>query len=191
MTTETNQTADGMISTRNLLEPIFMKTVYVGVIAPFLFAYLGARNLLAPFVEQAQWLVSRLASIWPTLPVQYARVLEVLGPGHAASYGFLCVALWIWPAICATGFLIAHASRRQEILPISPKEIGQFIMVFPFAILLLVLDQTRITNPLSGFQPDQWGFFYLRQWFVFGLTALVPSILIYVAGRNVMRWVRG
>jgi len=44
MTTETNQTADGMISTRNLLEPIFMKTVYVGVIAPFLFAYLGARN---------------------------------------------------------------------------------------------------------------------------------------------------
>jgi hypothetical protein len=179
-----------MISTRDLLEPIFMRTFYVGVIAPFLFAYLGSSNVLAPFVEQAQWLVSGLALIWPTLPTQYERVLEVRGVGHAASYGFLCAALWVWPAICAVAFLREHARRRQQVLPISPKEAGQFIVVFPFAILFLLFDQTKIANSLTGFQPDRWGFFYLRQWFVFGLIALVLAVLIYVVGRNILSWVR-
>lgn len=167
-----------------------MRTFYVGVIAPFLFAYLGSSNVLAPFVGQAQWLVSRLAPIWPTLPTQYERVLEVRGPGHAASYGFFCAALWVWPAICAVAFLREHVRGRQQVLPISPKEIGQFIIALTFAILILVFDQTKIASPLTGFQPDHLGFFYLRQWFLFGLVALVLAILIYVAGRNILSWVR-
>ena len=183
---EADNAATGTISTRDLIEPIFMKTVYVGVIAPFLFAYLGSSNVFAPFNEQSQWLVSRLARIWPVLPAQYELVLEIRGPGHAASYGFMCAALWAWPVICAVAYLSKHAKRRKEVLPISPKEIGQFIVVFPFAVLVLVFDLTRIASPLFGFHAGQPALFYLRQWFVFGLPALVSGILLYMLGRIIL-----
>ena len=183
---ELGQATLGKISTRQLIEPIFMRTLYFGVIVPLLFAYVGSSSVLASFSEQSQWLVSRLAPIWPVLPAQYELVREVRGPGHAASYGFMCAALWAWPVICAAAFLWEHAKRRKEILPISPKEIGQFIVVLPFAVLVLVFDLTRITSPFFGFHADPWDIFYLRQWAVFGLTALVLGILLYVAGRIIL-----
>jgi hypothetical protein len=178
---EFDQITPGMISTRDLLEPIFMRTVYAGVIAPLLFAYFGSSNVLAPYIEQSQWLVSRMAPIWPVLPAQYELVLETRGPGHAASYGFMCAALWAWPVICAAAFLWAHGKRRKEILPISPKEIGQFIVVFPFAVLVLVFDRVKIAEGLYGFHADQW-YFYLLQWLMFGLVAIVLAIFIYAIG---------
>jgi hypothetical protein len=187
---EADRAMPGTISTRDLLEPIFMRTFYVGVITPLLFAYLGSSNLLTPFNEESRWLVSRLASIWPALPAQYELVLEIRGPGHAASYGLMCAALWAWPVICTVAFLWEHAKRRKEILPISPKEIGQLIVAFPFAFLLMFLGQTTITGPF-GFHADQWDFFYLRQWFVFSVTALVLGILLYVVGRIILDRVRG
>jgi hypothetical protein len=174
-----------MISTRNLLEPIFMRTFYVGVLAPFLFACLGSSNALAQFNEQSQWLVHGMAPIWPALPAQYELVLEVRGQGHAVSYGLMCAALWTWPIICAVAFLRAHTKRRKEILPVSPKEIGQFIVAFPFAFLLMVLGQTTTAGPF-GFYADEHGFFYFRQWFVFSVTALVLGILLYVVGRMIL-----
>jgi hypothetical protein len=173
----------GAISTRDLLEPLFMRTVNVGVFAPLLFAYLGSSNVLVPYIEQSQWLVSRMAPIWPALQAQYELVLNDLGAGHAASYGFLCAVLWTWPVICAATFLWAHEKRRKEILPISTKEIGQFFVVLPFAFAFLVFDQTKVVNLLFGFHADHWGFFYLRQGLVFSLTALVLAILIYAVGR--------
>jgi hypothetical protein len=169
-----------------LIEPIFMRTFYVGVIAPLLFAYLGSSNVLAPFNEQSRWLVSRLAPIWPALSAQYELVLQVRGAGQASSYGFMCAVLWAWPIICSIGFLREHIRRGKNVLPISSKEIGQFIVALPFAFLLLGLDQTRITNPLFGFHADQHGLFYLRQWFLFSLTALVLAIVLYVVGRTVL-----
>jgi hypothetical protein len=174
----------GAISTRDLIEPIFMRTVYVGVIAPLLFAYLGSLGALAPYNEQSQWLVSKLAPIWPVLPPQYELVLKVRGAGHAASFGFLCVALWAWPLICAVDFLWEHVKRRRVILPISPKEIGQFIVVFPFAVLVLVFDRTKVGG-VFGFNADQW-FFYLWQWVLFGSTALILAIVLYVVGRFIL-----
>jgi hypothetical protein len=171
------------ILTRDLLEPLFMRTVNVGVFAPLLFAYLGSSNVLVPYIEQSQWLVNRMTPIWPSLQPQYELVLRDLGVGHAASYGFLCAVLWTWPAICAVTFLRAHAKRRKEILPVSIMEIGQFLVLLPFAVLVLVFDQTKVTNLLFGFHADLWGFFYLRQGLVFGFTALVLAILIYAVGR--------
>jgi hypothetical protein len=144
-----------------------------------LFAYIGSSNVLAPYIKQSQWLVSSMAVIWPSLLAQYELVLEVRGPGHAASYGSMCAALWAWPVICAVAFLREHARRSKEILPISPKEIGQFIVAFP------ILGQTTIKG-LFGFYADQRGFFYFRQWFVFGGTALVLGILLYVLGRIIL-----
>jgi hypothetical protein len=164
-----------------------MRTLYIGVIVPFLFALLGFSNVLAPYVEQAQLLVARMAPLWPALRPQYQLVLEVRGPGHAASYGFLCAALWTWPVICAVIFLREHFRRKEEILPISRKETGQFCLVLPFNFLLFFLDATSInTNPLVGFRADQWGFFYVRSWFLFSMTALVLAILVYVIGRVIL-----
>jgi len=183
---DTGRVTPGTISTRNLIEPIFMRTFYASLIVPLLFAYVGSSNILAPFHEQSQWLVSRMAQIWPSLPAQYELVREVRGIGHAASYGFMCAALWAWPIICAVAFLLAQAKRGKEILPISSKEIGQFILAFPFAFLLMVLDQTDVPNALFRFYPDRLNFFYLRQWFVFSLTALVLAIVLCVAGRMVL-----
>jgi len=156
------------ISTRNLIEPIFMKTIYIEVIAPFLFAYLGSSNVLVSFDGWSQRLVSVLAWIWPVLPAQYELVREVGGPGHAVSYGFMCAALWARPVICAVAYLREHVKCQKEILPISPKEIGQF------------------ASPLFGFQASHPTLLYLRQWFVFGLTALVLGIVLYVLGRIIL-----
>jgi hypothetical protein len=72
----------GAISTRELIEPIFAKTVFISLIATFLFAYLGSSNILAPFDAQAQRLVSVLAWIWPVLPTQYGLVRQVQGVGQ-------------------------------------------------------------------------------------------------------------
>jgi hypothetical protein len=183
---DADQVTPSAISTRNLIEPIFMKTFYIGVIAPLAFAYLGSSNVLAPFYGQSQWLVSVLARIWPVLPAQYELVWEVRGPGHAASYGFMCAALWAWPVFCAVVYLWEHAKRRKEILPISPKEIGQFMVAFPFAVLVLVFDSTGIASPVFGFHADKPVLFYLRQWFLFALVALVLGILLYALGRTIL-----
>ena len=174
------------IAMRDLLGPILMRSVYVGVFVPLLFAYLGSSNVLAPFVGQARSLVSRLAPIWPVLPAQYQRVLEIDGPGHAASYGFMCAALWVWPVICAVASLREHVRRRSEMLPISGQEIGGVIVIFPFAVLALVFDMTKDASPLFGFHVDRWGFFYLRQWLFFSLIAFVLTALIYLVGRIVL-----
>jgi hypothetical protein len=130
---DAEQVTTDTISTRNLIEPIFMKTIYIGVITPLLFAYLGSYDVLAPLSGLSQRLVNVLSWIWPILPGQYEVVLKVSGPGHAASYGFMCVALWLWPVTCAVAYLWRHAKQRKKILPISPKEIGQFMVAFPFA----------------------------------------------------------
>src|SRR4051794_40391983 len=100
-----DQVPPGAISTRDLIEPMFMRTVYFGVMVPLLFGYFGSSNVLVTLNGQAQWLVSRLAPIWPVLPAQYEQVLEVRGPGHAASYGFMSAALWAWPVIIAAACL--------------------------------------------------------------------------------------
>jgi hypothetical protein len=174
----------GAISTRDLIEPIFMRTVYVGVIAPLLFAYLGSLGALAPYNEESQWLVSKLAPIWPVLPSQYELVLKIRGVGHATSYGFMCATLCVWPLICAAAFLWGHARRGKEILPISPKEIGQFIVAFPFGVLVLVFDRTKVTG-MYGFNTGQWSL-YLEQWFVFAITSLIVAILLYMTGRIIL-----
>lgn len=168
-----------------------MRTVYWGALAPLLFACIGSSNTLASFSDLSQWLTNSMAPFWPALPAQYKLVLEVRGPGHAASYGFMCAALWAWPIICAIGFLTAHAKRRKEILPVSPEEIGKFIVMFPFAVLPLVLGRTTTGGPF-GFYADQWGFFYFQQWFVFSLTAFVLGTLLYVVGRIILQriWLR-
>jgi hypothetical protein len=176
----------GVISTRELIEPIFLKTVYIGVIAPFLFAYLGSSDVLISFDAQSQWLVGVLARIWPVLPVQYELVREVRGVGQSVSYAFMCAALWAWPVICAIAYLREHIRCQKKILPISAKEIGQFIVVFPFAVLVLVFDTTRVASPLFGFQVNHPTALYLRQWFLFALTALVLGILLYVFGRIIL-----
>src|SRR5579862_9469213 len=64
----TDQVAHSAISTRGLIEPIFLKTFYMGVTVPFIFAYLGSSNALASFDAQARWLVGAMGWIWPVLP---------------------------------------------------------------------------------------------------------------------------
>jgi hypothetical protein len=186
---EVDQVAPDAISTRNFLEPLLMRTFYVGVIAPLLFRQLGSSDALVPYLGQSRWLVDKLAAIWPALPPQYDIVLHVLGAGHAASFGFLCGALWAWPIICGVVYLWKHAERCREILPVSPKEIGQLIVACPVLVILAV-DQTKTKNPLFAFQADQWGFFYLRQWFLFSGTAMILGILIYAIGRWPLNWVQ-
>jgi hypothetical protein len=182
--------AQGTISTRDLIEPVFMKTIYIGVIVPCLFAYLGSSDILDSLDVQSQWLVSALAWIWPVLPAQYELVREVRGAGQSVSYAFMCGALWAWPIVCAGLYLREHMKCQRRILPISPKETGQFIVVFPFAVLVLVFDTTRIASPLFGFQTNHTTLVYLRQWFLFALTALVLGILLYVLGRIVLERIR-
>jgi hypothetical protein len=188
---ESDQVTPHSISTIELLATVFMRTVYWGALAALLFACIGSWGTLAPFSDLSHRLINRMAPFWPVLPAQYKLVLEVRGPGHAASYGFMCAALWAWPIICAIGFVAVHAKRRKEILPISPSEIGRFIVIFPFAILPLVLDRTT-SGGASGFYADRWGFFYFQQCFVFGLTAFVGGTLLYVLGRAILQrtWLR-
>jgi hypothetical protein len=181
---ESERAVPGTISTRELIEPIFLKTLYAGVIIPLLFAYLGSTSIFTPYLAQSEWLVTKLAVIWPALPPQYELLLKVRGSGHAASFGFMCAALWVWPAICAAILLRKHAARRSEILPFSTKEILQFMIVLPFVFISLVLDDTRSRTPLYAFYPDQWDFFYLRQWFLFTIPALISAILLYAIGRR-------
>jgi hypothetical protein len=182
---ESERVIPGRISTRELIDPIFMKTLYAGVIISLLFAYLGSTSALASCLAQSEWLVTKLAVIWPALPPQYELVLKVRGSGHAASFGFLCAILWTWPVICSVVFLWKHAERRSEVQPVSYKEIGQFLLVFPFAFILLWVDQTDVVNPLFAFHADKYGIFYLRQWFVFSLPALVLAIIAYAVGRMI------
>jgi len=111
-----------------------MKTLYVGVLVPLLFAYLGSSNVLAPHVEQSRWLVSRMATIWPALPPQYELVLKIRGPRHAASFGFMCAALWMWPVIILVMLVWKHLWRTAKILPVLPADIGKFIVVIPFGL---------------------------------------------------------
>jgi hypothetical protein len=96
----------------------------------------------------------------------------------------MCAALWAWPIICAVAFLWEHAKRGKEILPISPKEIGQFIVAFPFGVLVLVLDRTKVTG-MFGFNTGQWSL-YLSQWFLFATTAVIVAIVLYVTGRIIL-----
>jgi hypothetical protein len=180
---ELDQVAPDAVSTRDIIEPFFMRTIYVGGLVPLLFRQLGTSGALAPYLEQSRWLVGKLGAIWPALPLQCDVVLNVLGAGHAASFGFMCVALWSWPVICAVGFLRKHLQQRHGVLPISPKEVGQFLVALPVSFLALVLDTTKNPNPLYGFHADEWGFFYLKQWLVFSVLALILGILLYVIGR--------
>lgn len=174
------------ISTGNFVGAIFTKIFYVGVIAPFLFAYLGKSNVLTSFDVQSRWLVSKVAWVWPVLPVQYELVRQVQGVGQSVSYALMCTVLWAWPVICAIAYLRAHMKCQREILPILPKEIGAIVIVIPIAVLVLVFDVTRIDNPLFGF-PVQYGtLLYVRQWFVFAPTAFVLGFLLYVLGRSAL-----
>ena len=174
----------GKVSTRGLIEPLIMRSFYVGVIGPLLFAYLGSTNALAPYLAQSDWLVTKLAVIWPALPPQYELVLKVRGPGHAASFGFMCAALWTWPAILSAMMLRKHAARGSEVLPFSTKEILQFMLLVPFVFFSLVIDDTKSRTPLNAFYPDNWDFFYLRQWLLFTIVALFSAILFYATGRR-------
>jgi hypothetical protein len=185
-TNDTGHLMLGVVSTRQLIEPIFMKTFFISFIAALLFACLGSSNILAPFDVQAQRLVRVLAWIWPVLPIQYELVRQVQGVGQSASYAFMCAALWAWPLICAIAYFRGHIRCQKKILPISAKEIGQFIVVFPFAVLVLVFDTTRVASPLFGFQVNHPTVLYLRQWFLFALTAVVLGILLYVLGRIIL-----
>jgi hypothetical protein len=173
----------GVISTRELIEPIFMKTVLISLIATLLFAYLGSSNILAPFDAQAQRLVSLLSWIWPTLPIQYKLVRQVQGVGQSASNAFMCAALWAWPIGCAVAFLRGHAKSQKKVLSISPKETGQFFVALPIGFIFLVYDVTEVDSPLFGFPVNYPILIYLRQWFVFGATAIVLGSLLYVIGR--------
>jgi hypothetical protein len=174
------------ISTRELIEPIFTKALFISLIAALLFAYLGSSNTLAPFDAQAQRLVSALAWIWPTLPIQYELVRQVQGIGQSASYAFMSAVFWAWPLICAGVCLRKHMKRQKEILPVSRKEKVQFLIVFPCGFFFLVYDVTRVDSPLFGFPVHSPIFLYLRQWFVFNVTAIVLGILLYVLGRIVL-----
>jgi hypothetical protein len=189
---EADQATRGTLALRDLIGPTCMMTLYVGVMVPLLFAYLGSSNLLAPYIEQSHWLVSKMAPIWPALPPQYELVLKVRGPGDAASFGFMCAALWMWPVIILVALVGKHVRRRAEILPVSPAEIGSFIVMTPAGFLLLVLDTTTTTSPLARFRVDQWDFFYLRQWFLFSATAVVVATLVYMVGRIILDriWLR-
>ena len=171
------------ISTRELIEPILTKAAFISLIAALLFAYLGSSNTLAPFDDQAQRLVGVLAWIWPVLPIQYELVRQVQGIGQSASYAFMCAAFWAWPLICAGASLGKHMKFQKEILPISRKEKVQFFIVFPWGIFFLVYDVTRVDSPLFGFPVNSRILLYLRQWFVFNVTAIVLGILLYVLGR--------
>ncbi|MGY0574374.1 hypothetical protein ACTGJ9_027590 [Bradyrhizobium sp. RDM12] len=95
--------------------------------------------------------MSIIAPIWPVLPTQYEVVLRGLGPGHASSYAFLCATLWIWPFACALGFVRAHLQEKRQVLPVSPKEIGQFILLVPFAAFFLVFDLTKAESRYLAF----------------------------------------
>jgi hypothetical protein len=187
---DADQMTRGTISTRDLIEPIFAKTVFISLIATFLFAYLGSSNVLAPFDAQAQRLVNVIAWIWPVLPIQYELVRQVQGVGESASYAFMCAALWAWPISCAIAFLRGYVKSQKEILPISRKEIGQFFVALPFGIFFLVFDVTEVASPLFGFQVDRPILLYLRQWFVFGATAIVLGSLLYVLGRILLERTR-
>lgn len=182
--------APGQISTRDLIEPLIWKCLFAGVICSLLFAYLGSTNTFAPYLAQSDWLVTKLGVIWPALPPQYELVLKVRGPGHAASFGLMCAALWTWPAILAAMMLKKHAGRRSEVLPISTKEILQFMVLVPFVFISLAVDDTRSRTPLNAFYPDSWDFFYLRQFLLFTLVALFFAILIYAIGRLFLNWLR-
>jgi hypothetical protein len=174
----------GKVSTRALIEPLMMKGFFVGVIGSLLFAYLGSTNTFAPYLAQSDWLVTKLAVIWPVLPPEYELVLKVRGPGHASSFGLMCAACWTWPVILAAMMLRKHAARRSDVLPVSTKEILQFMLLVPFVLIALVVDDTKSSTPLNAFYPDNWGFFYLRQWFVFSLVAVFSAILLYAIGRR-------
>jgi hypothetical protein len=182
---EADQETRGLFATKDLLGPTCMKTLYLGVFVPLLFAYLGSSNVLAPYVEQSQWLVSRMAPVWPALPPQYELVSKIRGAGHAASFGFMCAALWMWPVIILVDLVRKHARLKSKILPVSPAEVGGFIVVAPAGVFFLVLDTTITTSP-ARFYVDQWGFFYLRQWFLFFGTAFVLATLVYLLGRIIL-----
>ena len=181
-----------MITTRELIEPIFTKTMYVAFVTAVLFVLLGASGILAQFAEQTRRLIAGLVPVWPALPPQYEMVLRIRGPGHAVSFVLMCIALWMWPVVAAVAFLLAHARRRGSVLPVSWKEKGQFLILLPIAVFFLLADTTPSdTFPLARFRADQLGFFYLRSVFLFTATACVLAILIYEVGRLVMeRWWR-
>jgi hypothetical protein len=181
---ESSQAMQGRLAVKDLLGPTCMRTLCVGVLVPLLFAYLGSSNALAPYIEQSQWLVGRMAPVWPALPPQYDLVLRTRGAGQAASFGFMCAALWIWPVIILVDLARKHARLRSEILPVSPAEIGAFIVLIPAGIFFLVLDTTTTTGP-ARFYVDRLGFFYFRQWFLFFGTAVVLATFIYLLGRIV------
>jgi hypothetical protein len=182
----------GAISTRELIEPIFTKSLVISLIAALLFAYLGSSNILAAFDAQAQRLVGVLAWIWPTLPRQYELVRQVQGVGQSASYAFMCAALWAWPIGCGVAFLQGYVKSQKKVLSISTKEIGQFFVALPIGFIFLVYDVTEVDSPLFGFPVNHPTFLYLRQWFVFGATAVVLGSLLHVLGRilleRIWRW---
>ena len=109
---DADQVTRGTIPTGVMIGSIFTKTVYIGVISPFLFAYLGSSNVLVSFDTQSRWLVGVLAWIWPVLPAQFELVREVRGIGQAVSYAFMCAALWAWPVICAVAYLREHVKSQ-------------------------------------------------------------------------------
>jgi hypothetical protein len=180
------QIEPNVISTRDLLEPIFMRTFYLGVMVPFLFSYLGSSNALVSLNEQARWLVGRLTLVWPILSAQFELVQKVRGLGHATSFGFMCGLLWVWPVTFAAASLHEHKKRSKNIAAVSVKEWLQFAVAFPFGIVFLVFDTTKITSPLFGFHADQHNVFYFRQWFVFSGTAIVLGVLLYAFGRAIL-----
>jgi hypothetical protein len=182
------ETPSRMISTRDLLEPIYMKTFYIGVIVPLLFACLGSSGVFASYVGQAHWLINSMASLCPALPPEFELILKIRGPGHAASFGFFSAALWLWPVICAALFLRGYASQMGQILPISAKETVMFIFVLPLALFCLLVDTTISPTFVGRFRADKLGFFYLKSWFLFSLVALVIAIVIYLIGRAIINW---
>jgi hypothetical protein len=183
---KSGQAAQNPLALKDLLGPTCLKTLYVGVLVPLLFAYLGSSNALTRYIEQAQWLVSKMSPVWPALPPQYELVLKIRGPGHAASFGFMCAVLWMWPIIILVALVRQHLRLKSEIPPVLPADIGKFIVVVPAGVFFLVLDTTTTNSPFARFYVDQWGFFYLRQWFFFFGTAFISAILVYLIGRIIL-----
>lgn len=133
--------------------------------------------------ETADFIVQILGSVWPTLPPQYQEFVRLGRHADATSYALFYVCLFLSISYVLQKIIRVTIANRTRIEHPKGGLLPFIIFVSIFGVLYGMLwDEVKVKAVYwFDFRVDPFGFYYFRQWFVFGGIYLTVILLVPIS----------